>query len=63
VIDYLCKSGLSIADIDVAANALRNDPQTIRYLRQRIADLDTRLIDMTQNNRDVLEALINISKI
>ncbi len=62
VIDYPCKTGLPADAIDDAANALRSDPQTIRYLRQRIADLDTRLVDMTQNNRDVWEALLVIAK-
>lgn len=62
VIDYPCKTTLPADVIDDAANALRSDPQTIRYLRQRIADLDTRLVDMTQNNRDVWEALLVIAK-
>jgi len=60
--DYPCKTTLPADVIDDAANALRSDPQTIRYLRQRIADLDTRLVDMTQNNRDVWEALLVIAK-
>ncbi len=62
VIDYPCKTGLPAEVIDAAANTLRSDPQTIRFLRQRIADLDTRLVDITQNNRDVWEALLNIAK-
>ena len=62
VIDYPCKTGLPADVINETANALRADPQTIRFLRQRIADLDTRLVDMTQNNRDVWEALLKISK-
>lgn len=62
VIDYPCKTGLSADVIDATADALRSDPQTIRTLRHRIADLDTRLVDMTQNNRDVWEALIVIAK-
>ncbi len=61
-IDYPCESGLPTDVIDDAANALRSDPQTIRYLRLRIADLETRLVDMKQNNRDVLEALLVIAK-
>jgi hypothetical protein len=55
VIDYPCKTGLSVADIDAAASALRADPQTLRFLRLRVADLETRLTDLTSNNRDVLE--------
>ena len=61
-IDYPCKTGLPAEVIDDAANASRSDPQTIRYLRHRIADLETRLVDMKQNNRDVLEALLVIAK-
>jgi len=30
--------------------------------RETNADLDTRLVDMTQNHRDVWEALLNIAK-
>lgn len=62
VIDHPCKTGLPADVIDAAADALRTDPQTLRFLRQRIADLDTRLVDMTQNNRDVWEALLRIAK-
>ncbi len=62
IIDYPCKTGLPADVIDDAANVMRSDPQTIRYLRHRIADLDTRLVDMTQNNRDVWEALLQIAK-
>jgi len=62
IIDYPCKTTLPADAVDAAANALRSDPQTLRYLRQRIADLDTRLVDMTQNNRDVWEALLKIAK-
>jgi hypothetical protein len=55
VIDYPCKTGLPGAAIDEAADALRADPQTLRFLRLRVADLETRLTDLTSNNRDVLE--------
>ena len=62
VIDYPCKPGLSAAAIDEAANALRADPQTLRFLRRRVADLETRLADLTGNNRDVLEGFLAITK-
>ncbi|MFT3896425.1 MAG: hypothetical protein QM719_01795 [Thermomonas sp.] len=58
VIDYPCKLDLPQADIDEAANALRTDPQTLRFLRQRVADLETRLTDLTSNNRDVFEGFV-----
>jgi len=62
VIDYPCKSGLPDATIDDAAAALRADPQTLRFLRLRVADLETRLADLTGNNRDVFEGFIEIAK-
>jgi hypothetical protein len=62
VIDYPCKTGLPAADIDAAANALRADPETLRFLRLRVADLETRIADLTSNNRDVLEGFVAIAK-
>ena len=60
VIDYACATGLSQAAIDEAADALRADPQALRFLRLRVADLETRLADLTGNNRDVFEGFIAI---
>ena len=62
VIDYPCESGLPEAELNAAADALRADPQTLRYLRQRVADLETRLADLTGNNRDVLDGYLEIAK-
>lgn len=62
VIDYPCKTGLSDSIIDEAAATLRADPQALRFLRQRIADLETRLADLTGNNRDVHEGFLEIAK-
>ena len=62
VIDYPCATALSQATIDAAADALREDPQTLRFLRLRVADLETRLADLTSNNRDVLEGFVDIAK-
>lgn len=62
IIDYPCKTGLSDATIDDAANALRADPQTLRFLRLRVADLETRLGDLTSANRDVLGGYLDIAK-
>jgi hypothetical protein len=61
VIDYPCSPGLPQAEIDAAADALRNDPQTLRYLRLRVADIETRLADLTGNNRDVFEGFLEIA--
>ncbi len=57
VIDYPCTPELPEAAVATVANLLRSDSQVVLYLQLRIADLDTRLIDMTQNNRDILEGL------
>lgn len=61
VLDYPCATGLTEAAIAAAAESLRADPQTLRFLRVRIADLETRLVDLTSNNRDVFEGLQSIS--
>lgn len=62
VIDYPCRPGLSDATIDAAAGVLRADPQTLRFLRLRMADIETRLADLTGNNRDVLEGFVEIAR-
>lgn len=62
VIDYACATGLAEADINAAVDALRSDPQTLRYLRLRVADIETRLQDLTGNNRDVFEGFLEIAK-
>ncbi len=61
VIDYPCETGLSDADIDAASEALRADPNTLRYLRLRVADIETRLADLTGNNVDVYEGLKDLA--
>lgn len=60
-IDYPCSTGLSAQDIAASAKALRSDPDIVRFLRLRIADLETRLFDLTGNNRDIMEHLRNIA--
>jgi hypothetical protein len=62
VIDYPCSTGLPQASIDAAAEALRADPQALRFLRLRVADLETRLADLTGNNRDVLDGFVAIAR-
>jgi hypothetical protein len=62
VLDYPCTIGLPAEVIDAAAEALRADPNTLRFLRLRIADLETRLGDMTVNARDVYEGLQAIAE-
>ena len=45
VIDYPCTLELEPAAIDAAAEALRADPEVLRALRLRVADVETRLVD------------------
>lgn len=62
VLEYFCQTGLPAEAIAAAAEVLRSDPQTIRLLRLRIADLDTRLVDLTGNNREVYEFLLGVAR-
>jgi hypothetical protein len=57
VIDYPCKLDLPPAQVAEAAGALRADRSLVPLLRLRIADLDTRLVDLQVNNRVVLQEL------
>jgi hypothetical protein len=57
VIDYPCKLDLPQSEIDEAVETLRSNPQFIAFLRVRIADIGTRLFDMTVNNQDIVEGL------
>ncbi len=61
-IDYPCHTGLSAQTIAESAQALRSNPDIKHYLRLRIADLETRLFDLTGNNRDIMENLRAIAK-
>ena len=62
VLDYPCSTGLSAQDIAESAKALRSNPDMVRFLRLRIADLETRLVDLTGNNRDIMENLRAIAQ-
>ena len=44
-------------------SSLRADPQTLRFLRLRVADLETRLTDLTSNNRDVLDGFEELGRL
>jgi hypothetical protein len=61
ILDYPCETGLPDAVVDAAAATLRSDPRTLQYLRVRIADLETRQVELTSNNRDVFEGLQDIA--
>ena len=57
LIDYPCQTGLSTDVIEDAVKRLRANEALIPLLRLRIADLETRLVDLTGNNRDVMQGL------
>jgi len=62
ILDYPCSTGLSAQVIADSAKALRTNPELLPLLRLRIADLDTRLNDLTVNNRQIVEGLRTVSK-
>ena len=62
ILDYPCKPDLSEPAISEAARALRANPNLLPLLRLRIADIDTRLADLTGNNRPILEGLRTIAR-
>ena len=57
LIDYPCQTGLSTDVIEDAVKRLRANDALIPLLRLRIADLETRLVDLTGNNKDVMQGL------
>jgi hypothetical protein len=60
-IDYPCQLTLPAADVAEAARALRADRSLVPLLRLRIADLDTRLVDLQVNNLGVMQRLQALS--
>lgn len=60
-IDYPCTLDLPKDEIEKSAKALRSNPQFIPYLRVRIADIGTRLFDMTVNNSDIVNGLKKVT--
>jgi hypothetical protein len=62
ILDYPCATGLPPRAISDAASALRANPSLVPMLRLRIADIETRLVDLTVNNRPILESLRAIAK-
>jgi hypothetical protein len=54
LLDYPCHTGLSAQVIAASARTLRTNPNLLPYLRLRIADIATRVGDLTGNNRDLM---------
>ncbi len=61
LIDYPCRTGLPTDVIDEAVRSLRANDALVPLLRLRIADLETRLVDLTGNIRDVMQGLQTIA--
>lgn len=62
ILDYACTTGLSEQAITAGAKELRSNATLVPLLRLRIADIETRLVDLTVNNRPILESLRAIVK-
>jgi hypothetical protein len=62
VLDYPCRTELSAQAINEAAQVLRSTPTLLPLLRLRIADIETRMGDLTGNNRTIMEDLRAISE-
>jgi hypothetical protein len=60
-LDYPCSSGLPASVIAESAATLRSDPDFLRFLRLRIADVETRIVDLRGNNRSTMENLRTLS--
>ena len=61
-LDYPCRTGLDEETIRTAASALRSNALMVPLLRLRIADIETRLTDLTGNNRAIVDGLRAIAQ-
>ena len=57
VLDYPCRTGLSEQVIAESAQALRSNPELVPFLRLRITDVETRMVDLTGNNKPLMDGL------
>lgn len=57
ILDYPCSTGLPSQVIAESAATLRSNAGLVPLLRLRIADIETRLVDLTGNNRNILDNL------
>ena len=61
-LDYPCQTGLSAQAIANSAQALRANPELVPFLRLRIADIESRLFDLTGNNKPIMDGLRAVAK-
>ena len=62
VLDYDCHPELDAGTVRAAAADLRSNPTIVPLLRLRVADIETRLADLTGNNREIMEGLRAIAQ-
>jgi hypothetical protein len=60
-LDYPCKIDMPAERIAAAAEALRSNTSLLPLLRLRVADIRTRLNDLTVNNKDILDGLREVA--
>lgn len=60
-LDYPCTIDLPPEKLADAARVLRSNQTLLPLLRLRVADIRTRLGDLTVNNRDILEGLRDVA--
>ena len=60
-LDYPCKIDMPSERIAAAAEALRSNSMLLPLLRLRVADIRTRLNDLTVNNKDILDGLREVA--
>jgi hypothetical protein len=61
-IDYPCSTGLPAESVAAAVATLRSDPEAIRLLRLRVADVGTSLFNLTIYYDDMRDGLHAIAK-
>lgn len=62
LLDYPCRTGLPETTMREAAATLRGNPALVPALRLRIADLETRLADLSVNNAPIVQGLRAIAR-
>ncbi|MBX3431005.1 MAG: hypothetical protein KF779_15580 [Hyphomonadaceae bacterium] len=62
MIGYPCETGLAPGLIAEAARRIRNDQTLHLELRRRIADIQTRIADLTSNNTNIRDGLNALSE-
>jgi hypothetical protein len=60
-LDYPCQVDLPADRIAAAAETLRSNTSLLPLLRLRVADIRTRLNDLTVNNKDILDGLRDVA--